>query len=464
MADLHLKVVGQVTKNKSSYFLESIRSSSSSINFVFEYKDQPISNHPLFEANLNYRKGKQLVYLDLVGNDLSQYYDVSNQQFKFDGLVLKLDGKALNSFYSTLEHPSEFLKKIEKNFKKTTSDVEKVSTLIDLIKEPIDKKALLAFNFNGYEPFCNEFVRYFGAKHDKLGKELFEFKDVSNMETFVSKKLDYYSHFTSMSFKDLLGQIKYQSNEEQAQLVTNFKVDSNLSLIKCAKLFDKLNSNKLLPSESNQKSNSTTSQSVVSALTSITYFNSPLDLNFNASSSYLHSITSLIETDSSFPEDWMNDLNKVSNEIESVLKKTAPNKEFANDIGRLTADDKLEDQSVLLKSIVDNRNEQINVNCQPDSTSSKKIYKANDNIFNKREFIVHQHTKMPILDLDKIPKLSEEVTPKKAPPRRNTLKRKTSSLFSSNKIVSQKDKIEEYVKRSDRLKNKKINYKGDSTS
>lgn len=86
MNPFSLQVVGEVTKNNNSFFLEKIRlnkNKEKSVNYLFEYEDQPIHLHQIFLNELEQekvKKKKNLIYLCLENEDLESYLYINSWQ------------------------------------------------------------------------------------------------------------------------------------------------------------------------------------------------------------------------------------------------------------------------------------------------------------------------------------------------------------------------------------------------
>lgn len=252
MTDLCLNVVCDVSKNKTSYFLENIKINSNSKfqqhqKYLIPFKDQPIANHPSFEAKLNKRKNKQQIYLTLTGDELLKYYDVKSSKFHFGGFYLQASEINKETIhYSILESPSKFIDKLNSSFTKNMSDIDKIERLFNLIQEKNDGDELMKHAIYGYSYLCKYFVDYFQKKRDDHKKELFNFSDKTSMETFMSKKADYYTHFTNMNFEDILDQVCLSLSDNQVQLLQNQKPINIKSLVQFGKFYDVINKVRIL--------------------------------------------------------------------------------------------------------------------------------------------------------------------------------------------------------------------------
>lgn len=243
MNPISLNVIVQVSKNKSSYFLELIRVNSNrqkTSNYLFDYLHQPINLHPIFESKLNHKKGKQLIYLTLEGNEVNSYFEVSTQKFKFNGVYLKEETSDNALHYSHKLEPNEFINRFKSNNLKE-SDPIKSQLLLDLIPES-DKKDLIPKMIDGFSTLCVEFVKFYESKYLAHKKSLFNFNDASNLKTYVDKKLEYFQTMSSFKFTDVFEMIKLNLSEDQIVFLNNMNVKDVLSLKAAASLYDKFKS------------------------------------------------------------------------------------------------------------------------------------------------------------------------------------------------------------------------------
>lgn len=175
MSDLILNVCVTVTKNQSNYFIEDIKVHNNlPTKFKFEYEDQSIQYHKTFEKLINKKKGKQLIYTSLTGEDLNFYYDIKNQKFIFNNKELK-ELNSVDSKYNLNEHQEEFLKRFNSKYSKK-EDAVKLNLLLQSIEECYIKElSTIELIQNGYDYFIDQFKKIFTKKHREHGKELFNF-------------------------------------------------------------------------------------------------------------------------------------------------------------------------------------------------------------------------------------------------------------------------------------------------
>lgn len=95
------------------------------------------------------------------------------------------------------------------------------------------------FSNDGYEKFKEEFKKIYLKKHREYGKELFNFKEVNPLSTFIQKKIEYYTNYTEMKFDDSLEQIKYGLPDDAIEFIDKLKVKNVESLKKAADIYHK---------------------------------------------------------------------------------------------------------------------------------------------------------------------------------------------------------------------------------
>lgn len=243
MNPIFLNVVGQVTKNKGVYFLETIKINSNRVKtdtYLFDYLHQPITLHPKFEKNLNFKKGKQLVYITLEADEVEIYFEISTQKFKFQDTYLQPQSIIHPLVYNKQENPIDFIDKFKKENAKF-SDTVKVTKLCELITSE-DKQVLLPKAIKGFDTFCEAFTEFYSPKHLEYRKNLYICTDVSNLSRFVEKKLEYFRTLSSFKFEHILEIIKMSLNKEQTTFLNTMKLKNESDLIAASKLFEEAKS------------------------------------------------------------------------------------------------------------------------------------------------------------------------------------------------------------------------------
>lgn len=446
-----LQVVGQITKNKSAYFLEKIRINSNklrTVNHLFDILHQPIYLHPLFEAKINRKKGKQLIYLLLEGEDVTNYFDLDKQTFKYDGIYLKKEESELEGQYDYKLDPKQFINDFNK-LNSTKSDSLKVDLLLSAINDQEDKNAMIKLSSKGYGELCNSFVDYFGSKHLQHAKDLFSQTNADNLTEFVEKKLQFFNFYTSdILFSNAFNIIKLDLNQDQLDYLNNQNIKDYQSLKLSCKHYDLFKNikNNTLPART-----STTSIPITLSTTS-TYTSSSQIFKTTVTYSNLFKPQFLNQTGTSLMDYSIIKDQTCYTDVSQPVK----NKEFRDNVEYYTEKDQLFTNESLEKLLENtNKANQLQVN-QLDSSSATKSLNEASNVFNKNPFSIND--KLPIIDYSKVPQYEVQSKSKKT---KTTGKRKASDSFYlpsvKYKTGNQKDKIERFM--ASRQSKISVNYK-----
>lgn len=289
MNPICINCVFKVTKSKSSYFVESVKINSNkekTVNYLFRHEDQPLHHHLLVDKLVNRKKSKQIVYLTLEGDDVSDYFELATQKFKFNDVYLLPEEDEKSNVYNVKVDPVKFLEAFNRKHSKK-AQATKIQSLMKLIEDEADRTALLPASVKGFEGFSLSFIEYFGSKHRDYCKELLNFNDSeTSLSSYCQKKLNYFNSFLSIKFDQILQIIELNLNETQQKFLRTMKVSDSKSLIDAATLYDKIkasNPNALGNELSNNlnSNNQNNARSIfqvstvsnVSMLTPITYSN-----------------------------------------------------------------------------------------------------------------------------------------------------------------------------------------------